>query len=135
MLAGVSAFFNYFDKPFNLGVFELELAIVVPLLALVILSVWGSSVTELELRDDCIVFHKPLNPLTVTWEWLAPPKHRSAIGEIAAPFHPRGESGSVSWVFLTRAQMLALLAHPKCPKWDLDPAVRSSLGLRSADDM
>lgn len=131
-LAGLTAFFFFLDPPFNLEVGIVEFGVMLPILVLMGLLAWGSSVTRLELTDSKVVFHKPLNALSVSWEWMVPPQHRYGLGEIAMPFHPRGEPGSESWVFLSRAQMMALLAHPKCPKWDLDPAVRSSLGLSSA---
>lgn len=103
--------------------------VVFPVTALTLLSLWGSSVRRLELRPDGVTFHKPLNPLHVSWSWLMPPCHRYGLGEIAISFHPRGDLRDESWAFLNLSQAKALLAHPMCPKWKLSSQVLRSLGM------
>jgi hypothetical protein len=92
-------------------------------------------IREVRISRVGVTFVLGRESIAVPWATLQPPKHRLFFGDIGFFFPkelgPRfakkdSERGAVA---VTRRQALAILSHPGCPAWPINPKIRRSLGM------
>ncbi len=102
---------------------------------------WFSLVIRVGLTDEGVTFVKGTKSyLQVPWGRLCPPEWPARFRAVTF-FYKLWEPDPKSTyqnqvgprpgppIMVDIHQARAILAHPKCPKWDLKPEIRKSLGL------
>lgn len=90
------------------------------------------SVRRVEVDESGVVFCYPLHRERTSWKELSPSRNPPKNG-MWGLIRPRTESRGSRGYRITVEQSRAILSHPACPEWPLDPGLRTSLGLGNRD--
>lgn len=90
-------------------------------------------IRRVDVDDGGVTLRYVVRRVRVPWPDFAPPgpnRYAKAYGGIFVRRILRRPAGEVRrGHFVTRDQARAILTHPNCPRWDLEPSLREFLGL------
>lgn len=97
-------------------------------LAIVFAATFFSFVRTVEIFQNQVVFTLGTSHVTVNWSDLVPPRSPFLFG-ITFKYRAGGRIQEQTALFVTRDQARAILEHPRCPRFSMDPQIWQSLGL------
>jgi hypothetical protein len=88
------------------------------------------AVRAVEISDSGVTFVSGFKRFHIAWSELSPPVYPLYVGGLSFVRKPHLPDERPSSYTANREQAVAILRHPKCPKFALSPEILTSLGLR-----
>jgi hypothetical protein len=85
-------------------------------------------VNRIEITNDAIDFYRGTTKLSIKWPDLVAPNSPYLIG-IVFRYKVQDKIQTSGGLNVDRGMARAILSDPRCPHFELDPKIRSSLGL------
>jgi hypothetical protein len=111
----------------------LEIAVLAAAVTFVCWMARWDGIREVRVSPAGVQFLLGRAIIDVPWQRLEPPRNRLFFGDIEFWFpkelgtRPQRSNSVRDYLYVTRKQAIAIVCHPSCPDWRLNPRILNSL--------